>query len=287
MDMSPPPLISVVITCYNYARYLSEAVESVIHQTITNWEIIIVNDGSTDESKSVAERLIVENPGRFIHLINQDNSGHPAHSRNTGIFESRGYYVLPLDADDVICPTMLEECLAAFNNNHDVSIVYTDRLDFDGVDQIVNALDYNFFKLKYGNHLSYCALFKRKVWEDVGGYQAVGYEDWDFWVSAGVAGHFGFRIDKPLFMYRRHDTGRFQQDKSHDDLLSAEIIIRHNEHYRFKDIRRAIKTIVTHGKPESFLLLEQKNMREYSLLKYLFNRFRFKTKNYFHPIGKF
>lgn len=275
------PLISVVITCYNYARYLSDAVESVLRQTITNWEIIIVNDGSTDESQSVAEQLIADNPDIAIRLINQVNSGHPAHSRNSGIAVAHGYYILPLDADDMIKPTMLEECLAAFEKNKSISIVYTDRHDFDGVDQVVNASDYNFSQLKYGNHLSYCALFKRKIWEDVGGYQAVGYEDWNFWVAAGVAGHHGFRIAKPLLMYRRHDTGRFQQDKSYDDLLSAEIIIRHHENYRLKDIRRAIKTIVAYGKKDSLLLLEQKNLAKFNIIKYFLDKIRLIFKNCF------
>jgi len=243
MDIKNKKLISVVIPCHNYANYLPDAVGSVLAQTWTNWEIIIVNDGSTDNSRKIAEKLIDSHRNRIIRLINQENSGHPAHSRNRGIAAARGDFILPLDADDMIAPTMLSECLAVLERDDTISIVYTDRLDYDGVEQVVLAGDYDFNKLKYANHISYCALFRRTVWEDVGGYRAVGYEDWDFWVAAGALGYYGYRISSPLFKYRRHDTGRFQIDSSNNELLTAEIVLRNHSIYSSKDIRGAIKIV--------------------------------------------
>ena len=243
MDIKNKKLISVVIPCHNYANYLPDAVGSVLAQTWTNWEIIIVNDGSTDNSRKIAEKLIDSHRNRIIRLINQENSGHPAHSRNQGIAAARGDFILPLDADDMIAPTMLSECLAVLERDDTISIVYTDRLDYDGVEQVVLAGDYDFNKLKYANHISYCALFRRTVWEDVGGYRAVGYEDWDFWVAAGALGYYGYRISSPLFKYRRHDTGRFQIDSSNNELLTAEIVLRNHSIYSSKIIQGAIKIV--------------------------------------------
>ena len=84
-------------------------VSSVKH--IQNFEILIFNDGSTDDTKKVTERLIAKYPNYSIRCINQKNSGQPAISRNRGILEANGKYILCLDADDMLPPTMLEKCL--------------------------------------------------------------------------------------------------------------------------------------------------------------------------------
>jgi glycosyltransferase involved in cell wall biosynthesis/Flp pilus assembly protein TadD len=235
------PLVSVIIPCYNYARYLPAAVASVVEQTYQNTEIIIVNDGSTDNTAQVAEELIARHPERVIRLINQPNSGQPAISRNRGIAASRGKYLLCLDADDLIAPTMIEECLEVLEEDPGVAIAYTDRLDFDGVDQVVYAGEYNFPRLRYANHISYCALFHREVWDAVGGYRTnvKGVEDWDFWVAAGARNFTGRRIPKPLFKYRRHDTGVFQDVVKDFDRKTAQVILNNREVYLEKDISKA------------------------------------------------
>ncbi|RCK71812.1 MAG: putative N-acetylgalactosaminyl-diphosphoundecaprenol glucuronosyltransferase [Ignavibacteriae bacterium] len=241
------PTISVIIPCYNYARYLPEAVESVINQTFQDFEIIIVNDGSTDNTQSVAESLIKKYSQYKIRLINQENSGNPAISRNRGIKLSAGKYILCLDADDKLAPTMLEECLNVLKTTPEVAIVYTDRLDFDGEDSVVLAKDYNFEKLKYENHISYCALFKKEVWEKVGGYRTnvIGCEDWDFWIAAGSRGFYGYHINKPLFHYRKHSSGVYQQALRNMRLLKAKIILNNPQVYSEKEILEAKNILKT------------------------------------------
>jgi glycosyltransferase involved in cell wall biosynthesis len=234
-------LISVIIPSYNYGKYLREAVESVIGQTYQNYEIIIINDGSTDNTKEVAESLIAKYPNFAIRLIHQKNSGQPAISRNRGIFEANGEYILCLDADDMLQPTMLEKCLNVLERDRNIAIAYTDRQDFDGVDQIVQAKNYDFSQLKYANHISYCALFRKEVWDKIGGYRTniKGCEDWDFWVAAGAKGYFGRRIPEPLFKYRRHDTGVFQEVLENYDRKFAQVILNNQEVYNDSDINRA------------------------------------------------
>ncbi|MDP2208916.1 MAG: glycosyltransferase [Bacteroidota bacterium] len=245
------PKVSVIIPCYNYGRYLTDAVESVVQQTYQDFEIIIVNDGSTDETEYVAESLVKKYHNYRIVLINQENSGKPAISRNIGIAASKGQYILCLDADDKIASTMIEECLKVLENNPKFYIAYTDRLDFDGVEEIVQAGDYNFDKLKYENHISYCAMYRREVWEQVGGYRSnvTGCEDWDFWVAAGARGFKGYHISKPLFKYRRHDTGRFQNSKRYMEFIKAQIILNNSEAYSQEKIEEA----------KSILLREDQN----------------------------
>src|SRR5207249_2147019 len=121
-DRGNCPAVSVVIPCYKLARYLPEAVASVVAQTFRDWELIIVNDGSPDETSEVARRLIAEHGGARIQLIEQANAGLSA-ARNAGIRAGRGKYVLPLDADDKLDSTMLERAVALVEQRPEVGII--------------------------------------------------------------------------------------------------------------------------------------------------------------------
>ena len=246
----PAPRVSVVIPCYNYARYLPEAVASVLAQTFTHFEIVIVDDGSTDDSLAVAKRLAAAHPDR-IRVIAQPNAGQPAISRNRGIAEARGAYVLCLDADDKIAPTMLERCVALLETRSEIAIAYTDRRDFDGVDAIVQAGDYDFSRLRFANHISYCALFRRAAWEAVGGYRTnvKGCEDWDLWVAAGARGYFGARIPEPLFWYRRHDTGVYQEALQHFAERQLQIVLNNREAYPAAIVAEAERALAAPASP--------------------------------------
>lgn len=125
--------ISIICPCYNSEKYLSEGLASVTAQTYSNFELIIINDGSTDGSAKIAEEY-----KRFdsrIKLISQKNSGKPSIARNVGIRVSSGDLVTFLDADDVFEPSRLEEIVYAFELNPDCSIVTHDyrRLSKDGL----------------------------------------------------------------------------------------------------------------------------------------------------------
>ena len=259
------PLVSIIVPCYNYAKYLPEAVESVINQTFKDFEIIIVNDGSKDNSKEVAEDLVIKYRNEIhIKLINQPNSGQPAISRNNGIKESKGDYILCLDADDKIAPTMLEKSLSVLEALPDLGVVYTHRQDFDGTDQLVKASEYNFELLKRQNILSVCSLFRKKAWDEVGGYRTnvKGLEDWDFWIALGAKGYFGKLIPEPLFFYRRHDTGVFQEALKGEKKKFAQIILNNKSVYSSKDVEAA----------ERFLQMTEKEEIDFSVIIPTFNR---------------
>ncbi|HYC23087.1 MAG TPA: glycosyltransferase [Candidatus Bathyarchaeia archaeon] len=236
-----PPRVSVIVTCYNYGRYLAEAVVSVLAQTYRDHEIIIVDDGSTDDTPGVVAQLVDAYGQRGVRALRQANSGQPALARNRGIAEARGEYVLCLDADDLIAPTMLEECVRLLDQDPSVAIAYTDRRDFDGVSGVVQAGEYDFARLRFANHLSYCALFRKQVWQAVGGFRSnvKGVEDWDFWVAAGARGYFGRRIPQALFCYRRHDSGIFQDVLKNFPALTAQVILNNREAYEDEAVRAA------------------------------------------------
>jgi glycosyltransferase involved in cell wall biosynthesis len=232
MAGSRGPKVSVVIPCYNYAQHLPDAVCSVIAQTCTDWELIIVNDGSEDDTVAVAERLIREFSylPMPISLVDKPNGG-VSDARNAGIGASRGAYVLPLDADDVIADTMLEKTLAVLEECPDVGIAYTDLYAFEpGLPHaVVQFPEYRFDLLCRKQILFYCSLFRRHVWEEVGGFDTAlpAMEDWEFWISCGERGFQARRIPEPLFGVRHKPSGLHTQVLERDLELRARIALKH------------------------------------------------------------
>ena len=222
-------LVSVIIPCFNQAQYLPEAVESVLAQEYSNWEIIIVNDGSQDNTSDVASALARANPDRRIRLLEQANGGL-AEARNAGIRASAGEYILPLDADDKIAPAMLEKTLSCLEADPSVAIVYTDAEYFGSVNRMEATADFDFALLCFQNHLNYCSLFRREVWQRAGGYNrnlVWGYEDWDFWISCAEQGFKARRIPEPLFHYRVKPQSMYTAALEHDLELRARIVMNH------------------------------------------------------------
>jgi glycosyltransferase involved in cell wall biosynthesis len=227
------PQVSVVIPCYQQAEYLGEAVTSVVGQTFGDWEIVIVDDGSPDNTAEVAGALIAGNPDRTIRLLRQPNAGLAA-ARNAGIAASSGRFILPLDADDILLPEMLAKTVALLDSQPGVAIAYTDQRQFGAVSRIVKTADWDTDLQRRRNLFAATALFRRDVWDAVGGYDPAmrdGYEDWDFWLGAAERGFVGRRIPEALFGYRiktssMHVTAR----ANHRDLV-ARLRAKHPEWY--------------------------------------------------------
>ncbi|WP_406320538.1 glycosyltransferase family 2 protein [Streptomyces sp. NBC_01637] len=184
MPHSSDPVVSVVIPCHDYARYLPEAVSSVLAQTFRDWELVIVDDGSTDNTVEVAQALIARHPDRRIRLVQQSNGGVSA-ARNTGIETSTGRYILPLDADDVIAATMLEKTVGVLDSDPGIAIASTDVFTFTDDDLPPQAMPlpaYSRELLLQRLIMFYCSLYRRVAWQTVGGYNESmrAGEDWDF-----------------------------------------------------------------------------------------------------------
>jgi len=111
----------------------------LLTQTFDDWEMVIVDDGSTDDSALISEEVMRSHPKRRMRLIRQENRGAPS-ARNTGIHATKGRYILPLDTDDVIAPEMLEATVAVLDEHADVAIAYTDPFLF--VDDAVTPIPY-------------------------------------------------------------------------------------------------------------------------------------------------
>jgi hypothetical protein len=199
----PAPTVSVIIPCYGQAEFLEEAVASVVAQTWTDWEIVIVDDGSPDDTAQTARRLVAQHPNRRIQLLSQPNQGVSV-ARNNGIAISTGRYILPLDADDMIQPQMLERTVALLESNRSVSIAYTDWQVVGATSSILRAGPWELASMCVVNRIPYCSLYRRGVWAATGGYNPKQglWEDFDFWLACIERGVQAERVAEPLFLYR-------------------------------------------------------------------------------------
>jgi glycosyltransferase involved in cell wall biosynthesis len=117
------PLVSVITSCYNSSNFVSQSIESVINQTYRNWELIIVDDCSTDSSVEIIKNFIRKDNRIKLFLLSK-NSGSPVKPRNTGIRNAQGRYIAFLDSDDIWLPTKLEKQLLFFDDDQ-TAIVFS------------------------------------------------------------------------------------------------------------------------------------------------------------------
>jgi len=201
-------LVSIVIPCFNHGIYLKEAIESVFNSTYKLVEVIIVDDGSTDQTAEVALEIMGIHPNVFY--IYQDNQG-PASARNRGIRAAEGEFVLPLDADDKISDQYIEKALEAIRNDPKIKVVYCEAEYFGLKSGIWNLKKFSLKKLAIDNMIFCSAMFRKKDWEDVGGYSRElvgGWEDWEFWISLLKDGGKVHKLDFVGFFYRIHQHSR-------------------------------------------------------------------------------
>lgn len=202
------PLVSIIVPCYNQAQYLPETLDSILVQTYSNWECVIVNDGSPDNTEEIAKKYC-EKDCRFKYL-EQENNG-VATARNNGIKISNGKYILPLDGDDIIAPTYCEKAVTHFQNYPETKLVYCKAETFGDQNEPWDLPSYSFEKLIWNNCIFNSALYKREDYDNTVGYNpnmVNGLEDWDFWLSLLSPNSKVYRIDDFLFRYRIKNSSR-------------------------------------------------------------------------------
>ncbi|AGC47026.1 family 2 glycosyl transferase [Myxococcus stipitatus DSM 14675] len=199
------PRVTFLVPYFNMGRYLPETLRSIRAQTFTDYEILVVDDGSTDpHSRALLETLDAPD----LRIISKQNGGLSS-ARNAGLKEARGHYVLPLDADDLLQPTFLEKAIALMEGSRDFAFV-TSLVSYfiDDPARVVGGWapwGVERDALWVFNVASTCtALMERRHVEEVGGYDEwlTAYEDWDVFCSLAERGLSGTVIPEPLFQYR-------------------------------------------------------------------------------------
>ena len=213
------PLVSVVIPCYNQGQYINEAVDSVLAQSYQNFEIVIVNDGSTDE---LSIEILKNYKNIKTTVLHTTNKGLPS-ARNYAIEMSNGKYILPLDADDKIGSTYIEKAVNLLESDNNIGIVYCKADLFGDQTGIWHLPEYRFPDILLDNVIFCSGFFRKGDWEEVGGYNhemIYGWEDYDFWLSIIELGRDVNRISEVLFYYHRKSGSMVELMKEHHHVYS-------------------------------------------------------------------
>jgi len=225
------PRISVIIPCYNQGAYVDEAIASVLAQTYQDFEIFVVNDGSTDPATITTLNALNYPKTKVVHT---PNLGLPG-ARNLGIQNASGEFILPLDADDKIAPTYLEKALSVITTQPAVGIVYCKAWMFGTRSGPWDLPDYKFPDILLSPRIHCTALFRKTDWEKVGGYSSEmihGWEDYDFWLSLIEMGREVHCIPEVLFYYRQHESSMITAlDKDRASALTNILFRRHRKLY--------------------------------------------------------
>ena len=211
-------LVSVIITCFNQEKQIIKTLQSVLNQTHINWECIIINDGSTDNSEG-AIKAFIEDDSRFKYIY-QSNKGVSA-ARNAGFKLASGNFVNFLDGDDTFLPNKLQEQVKVFQDNPDISICICDHQFYEEKQEVYKY--YEFEKLtikpleqilfKWHNGVAFpphASLYKRSLWEDQEAPFPEDYkhrcEDWVFNVLVALKDVNYYMLDKVMCNYHMGNT---------------------------------------------------------------------------------
>lgn len=211
--MSVSPQVTVVITCYNYGDYLKEAIKSVLEQSYDNIKLIVIDDGSTDNSGDVARSF-----GDRLEYIYQDNVGL-IETRNRGIEAADGDFLVFLDADDTLEKEYVE-ILVAHALKNEVDIAYTDVKRFGDIEDISNFPEYSIEILKNKNFIHVSSLIRCSAIGDIRfdkNMQGMTHEDWDFFLSLCLAGATAKKCTDTFLRYRIHGPSRNNTRQNAED----------------------------------------------------------------------
>jgi glycosyltransferase involved in cell wall biosynthesis len=233
--MTDYPLVSIIIPCYNYGQFIEETIKSASEQTYENIEIIVVNDASTDPlTIRVLEKL--EQNNNIVVIHHEKNKGLPA-ARNTAIKAASGKFILPLDADDTIEPTIVEKTAKVLIEKPNVGFVSVGMRCFGDTNSTYLPPKYNFHTLLHQNIVTVTSLFRKKAWSQVGGYNEeliYGYEDWEFWINLAKHGWQGSCVEELLFNYRKHGKSMIDDAVKKHSFIINQIIEIHKDLYTSK-----------------------------------------------------
>ena len=263
------PLITVYITNHNYGKYLKESIESVLDQSFKDFELIIIDDGSIDNSKEILKKY---EKNTLIKVIYQKNKGLTI-SNNIAIKLAQGEYIVRLDADDYFHKNALKNLLTGFNNS-EIGMVFGDWYDIDEYGDIIERKKRHNFKKEVTLYdqpaHGACTMFRKKCLVEINGYDESitrqdGYELWLRFIRNFKVNN----INIPIFYYRQHFQSLTKDEKK---LLNtrAKILETHANKYSEKKKKKFFAIVPIRGseidsRSKPFLKLNGKNLIDYTI----------------------
>lgn len=222
-----PALISIVIPVYNSADFLEETLRSVFQNHYPHFEVILVNDGSKDQSKRVCKEWTSRYPEKIVFL-EQENQG-PSVARNFGIDRAQGKYILPLDSDDKIHPDYLIHAIQTLEHQPETKVVYCEAEKFGAKSGHWKLKDFSLKSLAKDNMIFVSGVFRKSDWKKVGGYDPrfrLGWEDWEFWINLLKNGGQVVKLPMVGFYYRIRGCSRRKSTSREAKMLTIQLLNR-------------------------------------------------------------
>lgn len=234
--------ITVIVPCFNHGEFLGDTVKSVTGLERGDLELIVIDDGSTDEGTCRAIDALCD---QGVHVIRQANSGVGA-ARNAAVQTSKGKYIFPLDADDLLRGGWIDSAISTMEANPKIGVVYGDA-QFFGMWKhrwSVGPVDLDWMLEK--NFIPVSALFRRAVWEQNGGFDmsmpVQGYEDWDFWLGAMERGWEFAYLPEIFFDYRKATESMLTRAAGYESQIDDYVARKHGPLYRRAWLNQVAKT---------------------------------------------
>ncbi len=227
------PLVSFIIPYYNAGTTIQETIDSIFNQSYPNFDIWLINDGSTDQ-------LSIEKLNDFkgidkIHILHQENAG-PSIARNKAINNSSADFILPLDADNLIHEDSIQQAVIFLENHENISAVYG-NIQFFGENKELKIIEnYQSQKALIYSQIDTCALIRKKVFDEKIKYDEdlslLGLEDWEFWINFHFHGLKSSYLNITFFFLRITYTSRtFEVANKNINYIKEIIIKKHHENF--------------------------------------------------------
>lgn len=206
-------LVSVIVPFYNMEAFLEETVNSVLKSTYPCLEVVLMNDGSTDRSCEIASRLAAQHPA--VKFYTQENKGVSA-ARNQAISLSEGFYILPVDGDDLIGEEFISQAVEVLDRQPDVKAVCGKSMFFGDRSGEWKLRPFSLHLLARKNMMNICALYRKQDWQRIGGYceNIIAREDWEFWISLLKDGGEVVKLPVISLYYRIRNNSKRVKDRS-------------------------------------------------------------------------
>ena len=209
-DPSMPQRVSFIIPIYNRAETLQKTFDSVLHQTCPDWEAILVDDASSDNTSQEIEALRARHGDRRIVTISLPRNHGIGAVRNIGVKRARGEYIVLLDSDDTVAPRFLEAALALADRHPEAAWIAPLTVQYGDVNRMFGFERCELRILLHRNQFTVTNLLRRDVFEMLGGMREDmrdGLVDWEFWIRAVRTGYRPIQLRDALFFYHRHEDG--------------------------------------------------------------------------------
>jgi glycosyltransferase involved in cell wall biosynthesis len=265
------PLVSFIIPYYNAGYTIQETIDSIFNQSYPNFDIWLINDGSTDQFS--IDKLKEFEGNDKIHMLHQENAG-PSVARNNAIKLTKAAYIVSLDSDDKIGNNTIFESIEAMKHDLEIGVVYGNLQFFGELAKIQNQEDFIIEKQLLWNQLAVCCLIRKSVFDDVGLYDEqlskLGLEDWEFWIRVGLSNWKFKKIEAVHFFIRVVSTSRtFEVANTNQNIIKDYVYKKH------------AKSLIKEYEKKYYAFKMLKEAPDYRLGKFILSPYRFVKKKLF------